>query len=405
MQPCSFAVSFLEPDRYSKRVRALVRESISRDLILLVGCLLVAGCNVQEFGTVPDGVGNYVIWTADGEVSGQPATDGSHVYYGTRDHQIIAVSRETGIVRWRSRTDAATPKTLNGLNIVLAAGNVIFGDYSLYAFDTATGSRRWVFDPEAQGIPGHAPGAYEESSDGSTVYAGSGSGHVYAINAVDGILVWINPLSVDGQSSVYSPVIDGGALYVTVRHFTNPISGAVVALNRTDGTVIWSHVFPSEAPTSSGPVGKVVPFASTVIVGNDDGKIYALDKTTGATRWIAPRRLDVVGYDDLRPLVLADNVLVAGSLAHYLTGYDPATGRQLWEADGGQGSAGNPLTSDGVTVFEAYNNGVLGAFDAATGSNRWLRSGPDKGLFISYPLVTDAAVYAPSNHGLVAMKK
>jgi outer membrane protein assembly factor BamB len=383
----------------------LIRESMSHDLIGLLCCLLAAACNVQKFGSEPSGGDSFVIWTAEGEVSGRPATDGSYVYYGTRDHQLIAVNRETGIVRWQSQTDAATPKTVNGQVVVLAAGNVIFGDYAIYAFDPATGTRRWVFNPETQGIAGHAPGAYEQSSDGSTVYAGSGSGHVYAINAVDGTLVWINPLSVDGQSSVYDPVIDGPALYVTVRHFTNPITGAVVALNRSEGTVTWSHSFPSEAPTSSGPVGKVIPFGQTVIVANDDGKIYAFDKSTGETRWVAPRRADVIGYDDLRPMVLAGSVLVAGSLAHYLTGYDPTSGRQLWQADGGQGSAGNPLASDGVTVFEPYNNGVLGAFDAATGSKRWLRSAPGNGQFTSYPLVTDAVVYAPSTHGLIAIRK
>lgn len=383
----------------------LIRESTFRDTTALLVCLVGGACSVQEFGTPPDNAGNSVFWTAVGSVSGQPAADGSYVYYGTTDHEVIAVRRETGAIRWRSRTDATTPKTLNGQNIVLAAGNVIFGDYWIYAFDAATGARRWVFNPPAQGIPGYAPGAYQLSSDGATVYAGSGSGHVYAIRAVDGTLVWINPLSADGETSVYDPVIDGTTLFVTVRHFTNPITGTVVALNRNDGTVIWSHIFPSDAPTSSGPVGKIVVFANIVIVPNDNGKIYAFDKITGATQWIAPRRPDVIGYNDLRPIILAGNVLVAGSLADHLMGYDPATGRERWEVDGGQGSAGNPLATDGVTVFEPFNNGVLGAFDAATGSKRWLLSAPDNGHFMSYPLVTNDAIYAPSTRGLVAIRK
>jgi outer membrane protein assembly factor BamB len=375
------------------------------DRLGFIVCALAMACNVQTFGTEPDDSGRFIIWTADGAISGQPATDGSYVYYGTTDHQLVSVSRESGVPRWRSRTYATTPKTLNGANIVLAAGNVIFGDYSIYAFDQATGTQRWVFNPEAQGIPGYAPGAYEQSTDGSTIYAGSGSGHVYALNAADGRLIWLNALSVDGQTSVYNPIIDGTVLYVIVRHFTNPITGAVVVLNRNDGTIAWSHVFPSEAPTSSGPLDKVVPFGNTVIVANDDGKIYALDKSTGNTQWVAPRRPDVIGYDDVRPIILAGNVLVAGTLAHYLTGYDPATGHQLWEADGGQGSAGNPMASDGVTVFEPYNGGTLGAFDAATGDKRWIRSAPNNGWFISYPLVAGAVVYAPSTRGLVAIKK
>ena len=382
-----------------------IRNATRLNTLGFVVYALVTACNVQTFGSEPDDGVEKVLWTADGAVSGQPATDGSYIYYGTTDHQLFSVDRDNGVLRWRSQTDATTPNTLNGANIVLAGGNVIFGDYYLYAFDQVTGNRRWVFNPESQGIPGHGVGAYEQSTDGSTVYAGSGSGHVYAVNATDGSLVWLNALAVDGQSSVYDPVIDGALLYVTVRHFTNPITGAVVALNRSDGTTAWSHVFPSEVPTSSGPVGKAVPFGNTIIVANDDGKIYSLDKSTGNTQWVAPRRPDVLGYDDLRPIILAGNLLVAGTLAHYLTAYDPATGRQLWEADGGQGSAGNPMASDGVTVFEPYNSGTLGAFDIATGMKRWVRSAPNKGWFTAYPLVTDAAVFAPSTRGLVALKK
>ena len=367
-------------------------------------CVVLGACDTKKFGSEPDGH-RRILWVAGGAVSGQPATDGDRVYYGTTDHQLIAVDRGSGLVQWRSHTDARSPKTLNGANVVIAAGNVVFGDYVIYAFDQATGVRRWVFDPEAQGIPGHAAGAYKQATDGSTIYAGSGSGHVYALNAGDGSLIWVSALSVDGQTSVYDPVIDGETLYVTVRHFTNPISGFVAAINRIDGTTLWSHVFPADPPTSSGPVGRVVPFKNTVIVANDDGKIYWLDKTTGATKWTAPRRPDVIGYNDLRPLILAANVLVAGSLANYLTGYDPETGTQIWETNSGQGSVGSPIATDGVTVFQPNASGTLGAFDAATGARRWIQSGPNEAWFTPYPLVTDAAVFAPSTGGLVALEK
>jgi len=369
----------------------------------VAGC---SGCKGEKFGTAPSSSSGSVIWVAPGSAIGQPAVDDTAVYFGTTDHHVIAVRRQTGALRWSATTGGQTPRTLNGQNVILAAGNIVFGDYAIYAFDQATGSMRWVFDPEKQGIAGYAPGAYELRTDGATIYSGSGSGHAYAINAADGSLAWIAPLAVDGHSSVYDPVLDGNTVYVTVRHFTNPITGAVFALDRATGAVEWSHVFSPPTPqTGSGPLDKVVVFGNTIIVSVDDGKIYALDKATGGVQWTAPRLPDATGLDDSRPIILVGTTLVAGSTALELTGYDAATGHLLWQANGGQGSAINSLATDGDVVYVPYNNGALGAFDGETGVRRWIRSAPSGGLFTSYPFAATDAIFAPSTTGLVALKK
>jgi outer membrane protein assembly factor BamB len=371
----------------------------------LSGLLALSSCGGQPLSPDPEGPGRWLLWISRGDVSGAPATNGAVVFFGTKDHEVLAVDPASGAIRWRATTDARTTQTQFGRNIVLAAGNVIFGDYAIYAFDATTGARRWVFDPEAQQLPGYAVGAYALSTDGISVYAGSGSGHVYALRAADGSLAWVNALSPDSNSSVYDPLIDGTRLYVTVRHFTKPITGAVVALDRTNGSVLWSHEFTSDPRAGSGPARQLVTFGTTVIASNDDGKIYALDKETGETKWTAARRPDVIGYDDLRPIVLAGNLVVAGSLTHFITAYDATNGEKVWEADGGQGSAANQLVTDGATVYEPYNNGVLGAFDAKTGARRWLRFAPNNGLFVSYPMISDTLLFAPSTNGLVAIKR
>ncbi len=191
-----------------------------------------------------------------------------------------------------------------------------------------------------------------------------------------------------------------------MRHFTNPTTGSVVALDRETGTILWSHSFSPPTPqTGSGPLGRVVLFGNLVIVSVDDGKIYALDKITGAEQWIAPRLADVLGLEDSRPLILVGAVLVAGSDALELTGYDPASGRQLWQVNGGQGSSPNSLATDGTDVYVPFLNGTLGAFDATSGAQRWLRSAPNKASFTPFPFVGSDAVFAPSSIGLVALPK
>lgn len=370
---------------------------------IFAGC---SGCEAGKFGAAPSSPSGAVIWVAPGSAIGQPAVDDTTVYFGTTDHHVIAVQRQTGAQRWTTTTGGRTPRTLNGQNVIVAAGNVIFGDYAIYAFDRATGAARWVFDPEKQGIAGYAPGAYELRSDGTTIYAGSGSGHAYAINAADGSLVWVTPLAVDGHSSVYDPVLDGNTVYVTVRHFTNPITGAVFALDRATGAVKWSHIFSPPTPeTGSGPLDKVIVFGNTIIVSVDDGKIYWLNKITGLVEWTAPRLPDVTGLDDSRPIILVGTTLVAGSTTFEVTGYDAMTGRFLWQANGGQGASTNTLATYGDVVYVAYNNGVMGAFDAGTGTRRWIRSAPNGGLFTGYPFAAADAIFAPSTDDLVAMKE
>jgi len=365
---------------------------------------VLIGCHTTE-PVQPQTHSGQVLWTYPAAAFGQPAADDSTVYFGTTAHELIAVQRGSGQRRWRAQTTPYGQRTMFGFNVLLVGNNVIFGDYVVTAFDRGSGSRRWTFDPEQQGLAGHGAGLYLLTSDGQHVFAGSGSGQGYAINASDGSALWVTTLATDGNSSVYDPVVDGETVYFVVRHFTNPITGSVAAVDRLTGAVKWMFAFPTEAPTGSGPLGRVVPYGGIVFVANDDGKIYALDKATGNPTFSIPRRTDVLGLDDVRALLLAGSTLVATSTADFVEGWDASSGTRKWELNTGQGAASNNyLATDGTTVFITYINGSLAAIDVATGKLDWMKTS-SQSPFYNFPLVQDTLILAPSQSALVAIRK
>lgn len=358
--------------------------------------MLIGGCSLTD--PRREGPGSR-IWIAPPDAKWQPVVDDAAVYFKTREHMIFSVSRRTGVARWSAPTNVGGSWSYGG-NAVIVGDLVIFPDYWLFAFDRANGARRWRFAPEEQGVPGYGPGAYSIAADDSTVYAGSGSGQVYAVRATTGTARWTTTLASDSITSVFDPLIDASSVYVHVTHFTNPLTGEVVALDRRTGTVRWSRAFTPAVPAASN-ASDMTLYGDLVIVSLEDGTVRAIDKATGSDRWLAPRLADVAARDDLRPIVAAGNVIVAGSTTTHLTGYDANTGAMLWQVDPRQGSSIDPMATDGKSVYVVFSNGVLGAFEATTGLQRWLLESPSVN---AYPLATTTAVYAPSQSGLIALR-
>lgn len=354
-----------------------------------------------------------VIWSVPAEGWGQPTADANTVYFGTRTHEVIAVGRKSGDVRWRTRTDGVASSTLGGWNVVLAGEVVVFGDDALYGFDRETGALRWFFNPRALSpdpyhpAMGADPGMYAIDTDGIRIYAGSSTGHAYGVNPVDGSPVWITRLAADDNSAVFDPAVASGTVYFTVRHFTNPMTGEVFALDAASGLVKWSRAFTAPPLTSSAPAGHAVPIGDVVVSSNDNGQLYGLDTATGEERWVAARLPDVGAYDDYRPIVRVGDVVVSGSSSPLITGYDGETGEQLWATPVNQGSSINRLGADATTAYILFLNGRLGAYDAKTGDEKWVLQSPagfDKS-FSPTPLGESDAVFVPGISALYALRK
>lgn len=161
-----------------------------------------------------------------------------------------------------------------------------------------------------------------------------------------------------------SPVVAGGALYLTVA------DGTLVSLDAQTGAQRWAQPVGSSvktacAPFVSGPIGAAAVVGQTVFAPGGDGVVYAFDTDSGALTW-STAIADTVANDFIWASVFpVDGRLYLGvaTLGEARCGENPgrlvaldqATGAVLgtWWADANQGNGGGVWTSP--------------AFDARTG--------------------------------------
>src|SRR5262249_53934974 len=125
----------------------------------------------------------------------------------------------------------------------------------------------------------------------------------------------------------------------------------------------------------ASPVGTFTLFASPVVcggkvfIGGDDGHMYALDATTGATVWVGPTQASFF----VDSAAVGHRLVFANSIYSTLLAYDAETGAIAWTSNLTDVRA-SPTLSNG-TLYVASNDGTLTALDAETGTPLWSRQG------------------------------
>lgn len=157
-------------------------------------------------------------------------------------------------------------------------------------------------------------------------------------------LAWVSERFADGSTSRSPLVVNNGMLFATAGR-------NVYALSATDGRVVWSYNSLSERPggasstpyslASAVPNGKGVGVGGGMVyVGMRDGRVIALDQSSGELRWATQTGID--------------------------------------EPKMGQWAAVAPTYVDGLVLSglsdgDHYQRGRMTALDAQTGVKRWER--------------------------------
>ena len=291
-------------------------------------------------------------------------------------------------------TDAAAAQT-GPRAVAMFRGDATHAGVYGTSTGSALGGLKWRFMTDGDVIS-------SPTVAGQTVYVGSGDGYLYALDRATGARRW----AFDARNAIPStPAVGGGAVYVGTR------DGQFIAVNATTGKQRWRFTTGALMPWpwghESGDVYTSSPtfVDGTVFFGAGDGRVYAVDASTGKERW----RATTGGRVRSSPAVDGSRVYV-GSADGRVYAFDRRTGALAWKFDteGVKLESKNfgydrrtvqssPAVVNG-TVFVGARDGWLYAIDAATGAERW-RFDHKISWVNTSPAVVDGVVYAGSSDG------
>ncbi len=269
-----------------------------------------------------------------------------------------------------------------------------------------------------------------------------------------------NPQTIHAQNSFASPtpVLDDGVLFAHFGDFGS------FAIDTAKGTILWQKKISLEhgvGPGSSPLVHGGLLFL--ICDGVDRQFVTALDAKTGTTVWTTDRPAMRAETGDQKksyntPIIVKgrdgkEQLVCMG--AQWLVSYEPATGKEIWRLDHGNGFSvvPRPVYSDttgliylstgfgkpeliavrpdgsgditgsdklvwkepkriparpspllvGDELFVIADGGIASCFDARTGTLHWTER--VDGNYSSSPLFADGHIYVASHEGVVTVLK
>jgi len=148
------------------------------------------------------------------------------------------------------------------------------------------------------------------------------------------------------------------------RVFAASHNGEVVALDLTNGRVIWHAK--TKAPLSGGTASS----SELVVAGASDGRIFAFDSATGHSRWNTRLNGEV-----LAPAAISERLVAVRTVDGKLHALSPADGHELWTTEQQvprlslRGTASPVISGD--LVLCGFDNGKVVAVSAADGALQW----------------------------------
>jgi outer membrane protein assembly factor BamB len=344
------------------------------------------GAVVALSGTTGARLWNHTTGPVD---SSTPVLDHGVAYVGT-DTSILALSMQDGKQLWSYTTPNTTPQR-GGTAVIGVANGLVFGmtiqdNPAIYALDASTGKARWTYKTSDMLEQAYLlDGVIYASTSQPNCHCSTPPITLLALNASTGSVKWKTAPS---SEYFYIRQVANGLLYISHAVAEGPASDLQVR-RASDGSVAWQ--FPKDGNTA---FSLIAVDSTSVYALNDDlsnfpnpgaSTLYALNATTGATRWQTPLSKTA----SFTGAVFNQLVYLESSEGPSLSAYSASDGKLLWKT----AQAASVVSVGDGTIYLTTATGFA-ALKASDGSVIWQAPVPG---FASLVAVQNGIVYGSSS--------
>ena len=345
------------------------RRTLSRRRLLATTAGLgVSAAGLPGAGMATEPAGGTVRWSLDvgAAVDSSPTVVAGTVFVGGGD-TLYALDGATGGLVWSAGVGGpVSAPAVSGDTVFVGTGD----NGGVHALSTATGERRWSFEPDAGSFTTPAV------SDGTVLVGNSQGDRVDVLLAADG--EHLGAVEFGGFESIFSSVTRTGetAVFGTTS-FGPGGNGAVYAYGVAADEIDWTASLTSGVQGSSPTVA-----GGRVFVGTNIGRLYALSADTGEQEWVS----GIHNSPESSPTVADDRVFVGGPDG--LSALSTATGTVDWsvETDG-------PVHSSPTVAGDRVFVGGPGGLHALSTAGERIWTVETDARVDSSPTVVDGTVF------------
>jgi outer membrane protein assembly factor BamB len=289
------------------------------------------------------------IWRTNTKLplGGGPAVRGNLVVVGASDGHVIALNAADGKPLWTVLINGAVISAPAIADNVVAVRSI---DGKLRGLSPTDGHELWETDQQVPSLS--LRGTSSPVIVGDLVISGFDNGKVVAVNAADGSQVWQATVSaphgrteIQRLADVDGPVdVAGKDVYAVGYH------GNVTMLALDSGQTWWAH---KDSSFRGLTLGNDAVYMSTA-----DGQVLALNRSNGAVIWRQP----ALSYRGLTAVAVSDDAVIAADFQGYVHFLDRHTGAFIARVRSGRLRISNPPVVEGNEVVVINDGGHIAAY-------------------------------------------